>query len=273
MSRISARVRDASGLDRGEDLGRLRGLGHRDHPARLRLHRDGRHVVGDRVVQLAGEREALVVADLALLAGPQVGAIAGRSRQRDHEQDEEEATDDVTEPCRGGGSGGHHAQGDDGGDARHTDRDFPTRAPPHEGVEQDQDRRHRGEAHVAGVGRQLEDRQQSGDPEADQAGGEGMVATPEEGRREAQRERRDERAEGKVWAGNGLDERGSREPAGDEPVHRTHGRGVGGPGLAPDGPADGDHVFRVGTAEVRGQVQAVRRMKASAPSSTAKPRP
>ena len=230
-------------------------------------------MVGDRVVQLAGERETLVVADLALLARPQVGAIAGRGGQRDDEQDEEDAADDVTGACAGGGSGGHHAEGDDRGDERHPKRHFPAGTPPHEGVEQDQDRRHRGQAEVAGPGRQLEDRQEAGDPESDQAGREGMVATPEEGRREAQRQRRDERAQSKVRAGHGLDERGSREPAGDEPVHRTHGRGVGGPGLAPDGPAYGDHVPRVGTAEVRGQVQAVRRMKTSAPSSTAKPRP
>ena len=240
-----------------------------DHPAGLCLHRDRGHVMGNRVMEFSGQGKTLFGTQLALVSGRQIGAIAGDRATGDEEQDKEYAADDVDQSC----GRGDHTESHNGDDERHTERKFPARAPPREGVEQHQDRRHGGEAEVSLPRRHLEDGQQTGDAEASQSAGQRVVTTPEQGGCEADGKERDERPPGQVGSRHALGERRGREAAGEEPVPPTHGRGVGGPGLAPDGTAYGYHLLRLGSAEVRGQVQAVRRMKPRRPSSTAKPRP
>ena len=93
MARISASVRDASSsMTRSASLRRV-GVGGGDHAAGLSPDDHGRDVVGDGVVQLAGQLVALTQLGLLDVADPGIGVEADRRTERGGEQDEPVAGD------------------------------------------------------------------------------------------------------------------------------------------------------------------------------------
>ena len=86
MVRISASVRDASASMTSSASTAASGSGRGDDPPGLGPDRDGRDVVGDGVVQLAGQLLALAQLDLVELAQPGGGPVADRGAERRREQ-------------------------------------------------------------------------------------------------------------------------------------------------------------------------------------------
>ena len=122
-------------LDRPQHFGRgirvLRG----DRCSRLGLNRDGRDVVGDRVVQVAGQLLTLHQPSVIELPGSRPGAPADGEPQGTRRHRDRDAADDV------GAGGGRRHKGD-----QHPARDEAagddhpaSRAPPEHGVEQEQE--------------------------------------------------------------------------------------------------------------------------------------
>ncbi len=203
--------------------------------------------MGHGVVQLASQPHPLLIADLALLAMPEVRAVAEHRREGDEQQQEDAPAEDLG-PVRGGDV---HPQRDDDRHERRPQDHLRSRAPPHQGVEQDQDGRHGIEAEVPGVRSQLEDREQPGDAPPDQDRHQGAAPPPEQGRNQRQGEHRHKRSPGQARPNDAFDQGGGREHAHQQPVEPTDGWGVSRPRLMPDGAPDSDHGSSLGTGAPR----------------------
>jgi hypothetical protein len=121
-------------------------------------------------------------------------------------------------------------------DTRQAHGDLSPRAPADQRIEQDQDGHHRGGAKVVGAGNQRDARQQPGDTEADQAGGQGVAPPPEQDRQHRHGEQDDVRA-ARPAAGRARPSTTvatSNPPTRSQSARRTGG-GADGPRLAPDG--------------------------------------
>src|SRR5882762_2326242 len=178
---------------------------------------------------------------------PEVRAVAEHRREAAEHQQEDAPAENFG-PASGGGV---HPQRDDDCHERRPQDDLPSRAPPHQGVEQDQDGDHGVEAEVPCVCSQLEDREQPGDAPPDQGGHQGAAPPPEQGRHQRQGEHRHNGSPGQARRNDALDQGGGCEHAHQQPVETTDGWGVSRPRLMPDRAPDSDHGSSLGIGAPR----------------------
>ena len=239
--RISASVRDASPRSRPGRQRPSRAGCRRRHATGLRLHRDGRDVVGHGVVQLAGQRRpapgcgsrAAGVARRPRGSGtPPRGrrTSAGRRCRRRRRPS----------PRRRRTSRARRTTDDERRCPITTSRPEPHRT---QGVEQDQDEHHRVEAEVPAVGEPAGTTESSPcDAETDQGGQQRVAPAPEQRPgASAEGEHGDQGSPRHVRAEDRLDHGGEPEHADQQPValapwRRVAGRGscqIGAPSVVP----------------------------------------
>ena len=196
-------------------------------PPRLRLDRDGRHVVRDGVVQLAGELTALERPDLLHLALACNRAVAHRGPEREHRDQHGGAADHVPE-----GRAGRETQARRYGDDRRPDQRLASGSPAVQRVGQQHDADHGVQPDLDDVVDEGRDVQHHRAAEADRGRQQRMGTPPEQDRDHQERDHGGQGAPRHVGAedrlGHGRDQQGADQgPVPPHPHRRVRGTGLG----------------------------------------------